>query len=236
MSVYNRTASKADDLVKAGATYAESPQALAKSVDVLFLMLGYPHDVEKVVLDPETGIANHLKEGAYLVDHTTSSPGLAEKIASQLKAKGIHSVDAPVSGGDIGAKNGKLVTMIGGEDEAIKYCLPLLNCYSAECKHMGGPGAGQHTKMANQIMIATTMIGLCEGLIYGHKAGLKLDELINLLQKGAAGSFSMEKLGPRMLRRDFEPGFYVEHFVKDLGICLDEGKRMGISLPGTALA
>mmetsp|Transcript_2241 Transcript_2241/g.3396 ORF Transcript_2241/g.3396 Transcript_2241/m.3396 type:complete len:175 (-) Transcript_2241:357-881(-) len=149
LQVFNRTASKADDLVKAGATYVESPQAIAANVDVLFLMLGYPHDVEKVVLDPETGVANFMKEGTFLVDHTTSSPGLAEKIAAQLKTKGVGSIDAPVSGGDIGAKNGKLVTMIGGENDAIEKCLPLLNIYSAECKHMGGPGAGQHTKMAN---------------------------------------------------------------------------------------
>jgi 3-hydroxyisobutyrate dehydrogenase len=148
----------------------------------------------------------------------------------------VFSIDAPVSGGDIGARNGKLVTMIGGVEEHVEKCLPLMQCYSAECKLMGGPGAGQHTKMANQIFISTTMIGLCEGLIYGHKAGLQLDELIPLLSKGAAGSFSLEKLGPRMLRRDFDPGFYVEHFVKDLGVALEEGRRMNLSLPGTALA
>lgn len=233
--VHNRTASKADDLVAKGAKYCENPQDIAKEADFLFLMLGYPVDVETMVLG-DNGILSSMKSGAILIDHTTSSPGLAEKIAALAKEKGIESIDAPVSGGDIGAKSGKLVVMIGGDKDAIEKTMPLLNCFSAECKHMGKPGAGQHTKMVNQIMIGSTMMGLCEALIYGHKAGLKLDALIQLLSKGAAGSFSMEKLGPRMLKRDFDPGFYVEHFVKDLGIAIDEGKRMGISLPSTALA
>lgn len=202
-------------------------------------MLGFPSDVETMVFgsgSPESGILAHMKSGAYLIDHTTSSPGLAERIAKAAKERGVFSLDAPVSGGDVGAKAGKLVVMIGGEAAAIEQCLPLLNCFSAECKNMGEAGAGQHTKMANQIMIGSTMVGLCEALIYGHKAGLQLDQLIQLLSKGAAGSFSLEKLAPRMLRRDFEPGFYVEHFVKDLGIALDEAKRMGIAMPSTAMA
>jgi len=145
-------------------------------------------------------------------------------------------VDAPVSGGDIGAKNGKLVTMVGGTQEGVASVRELLDIYSVEVQHMGQPGAGQHTKMANQIMIATTMVGVCESLLYAQKANLDHMQMIQLLSKGAAGSFSMEKLGPRMLRRDFEPGFYVEHFVKDLGIVLDECRLMKLSVPGTALA
>ena len=195
-------------------------------------MLGYPKDVEDIIFDATNGISKHLREGAILIDHTSSSPELALRI----KEAGIDSIDAPVSGGDIGARNGCLVTMIGGVQETVNRALPIMNCYSANCKYMGGPGAGHHTKMANQIMIGTTMIGLCEALLYAHKAGLKIDDMISLLQKGAAGSFSLEKLGPRMLKRDFDPGFYVEHFVKDLGIALDEGKRLGLALPGTALA
>jgi len=197
-------------------------------------MLGYPHDVDKMVYDTDHGIAKHMRPGSFLVDHTTSSPALAMRIANDMAERQVGSIDAPVSGGDVGAKTGKLVTMIGGRDSDIDSCLPLMNCYSAECQNMGGPGAGQHTKAANQVMIASTMVGLCESLIYGHKAGLNLDQMIQLLSKGAAGSFSLDKLAPRMLRRDFEPGFYVEHFVKDLGIVLDESKRMGISMPGTA--
>jgi 3-hydroxyisobutyrate dehydrogenase len=177
-----------------------------------------------------------MKAGSYLVDHTTSSPSLAIKIAELAKAQGVHSVDAPVSGGDIGARNGALVTMVGGDQESVDGVRPLLDIYSQNVQHMGAPGAGQHTKAANQIMIATTMVGLCESLLYAQKAGLDHMQMINLLSKGAAGSFSLEKLGPRMMKRDFEPGFYVEHFVKDLGICLDESKRMNISVPGTALA
>lgn len=202
-------------------------------------MLGFPSDVENMVFgtgEPGSGILEHMKSGSYLIDHTTSSPGLAERIATEAKKKGVLSIDAPVSGGDTGAKNGKLVAMIGGEPAAVDACMPLFKCYSAQCQNMGGPGSGQHTKAANQIMIGSTMVGLCEALVYSHKAGLPLDQLITLLSNGAAGSFSLKNLGPRMLKRDFEPGFYVEHFVKDLGIALEESKRMGISMPGTALA
>jgi len=235
LAVFNRTASKADELVQAGAEYLE-PAEIAKKADYLFLMLGYPIDVEKMVLDPEVGILKHMKAGAFLIDHTTSSPDLAERIAVEGNKVGVKSIDAPVSGGDIGAKAGKLVTMVGGETEAVETCRHLMDLYSQQVQLMGGPGAGQHTKCANQIMIATTMVGTCEALIYGHKAGLDLSQMIPLLSKGAAGSFTLEKLGPRMLRRDFEPGFYVEHFVKDLGIALAESKRMGLATPGLALA
>ena len=199
-------------------------------------MLGYPHDVRDMVLDETNGILQHMKAGSTLIDHTTSSPELAENIASKAQERGIHSVDAPVSGGDIGAQNGALVTMVGGTEDGVSSVRTLLEIYSQEVQHMGVPGAGQHTKMANQIMIATTMVGLCESLLYAQKANLNHQQMINLLSKGAAGSFSMEKLGPRMLKRDFNPGFYVEHFVKDLGIVLDECRRMKLSVPGVALA
>ena len=189
-----------------------------------------------MVLDDETGVLQHMKSGSTLIDHTTSSPSLAEEINTAAEARGVLCVDAPVSGGDIGAKNGKLVTMVGGTEQGVGGVRELLDIYSQEVQHMGPPGAGQHTKAANQIMIATTMVGLCESLLYAQKAGLNHEQMINLLSKGAAGSFSMEKLGPRMLRRDFDPGFYVEHFVKDLGIVLDECRRMKLSVPGTAQA
>jgi 3-hydroxyisobutyrate dehydrogenase len=175
VQVHNRTKAKADALVEAGATYVENPIDIAKNCDFVFLMLGYPIDVEEMTLHPDRGILKHMKAGSYLIDHTTSSPGLAEKIAAEAKAFGVGSIDAPVSGGDIGAKAGKLVVMIGGEAKDVEACTPLMNCFAGECKLMGKPGAGQHTKMANQIMIASTMNGLCEALIYGHKAGLELD-------------------------------------------------------------
>ena len=199
-------------------------------------MLGFPHDVEDVVFNPETGVLHHMKEGSVLIDHTTSSPGQAMRIYEAALHRNIHFIDAPVSGGDIGARNGKLVTMIGGDAAAVEKAAPLLKCYSAEIQHMGGAGAGQSTKACNQILIANTMVGVCEALVYGHKAGLDLNQMINLLQKGAAGSFSLEKLAPRMLRRDFEPGFYVEHFIKDLGIAIEESRRMKLGLPGLGLA
>ena len=177
-----------------------------------------------------------MKKGAFLVDHTTSSPELAIRIAEQADAQGVKSIDAPVSGGDIGAKNGQLVTMVGGDTSAVEEVRPLLDIYSKDVQHMGKAGAGQYTKAANQINIATTMVGVCESLLFAQKAGLNIDQMIQLLSKGAAGSFSLQVLAPRMLKRDFEPGFYVEHFVKDLGIILDESRRMGIALPGTSQA
>ena len=223
-----------------GATW-ESAENVAKEADYLLLMLGFPDDVEKTVLgnpdkEGDKGLLHYMKPGAYLIDHTTSSPELARRIAKQAGEKGIFSLDAPVSGGDVGAVAGNLVVMIGGEDKAIEHCTPIMECYSAKCQGMGAPTAGQHTKAVNQIMIASTMIGLCESLIYGYRAGLQLEVLIELLSGGAARSFSLEKLGPRMIRRNFDPGFYVEHFVKDLGIALEEAKRMDLQLPGTALA
>ena len=161
-------------LLDNGATFEASPIELAKKCDVLFMMLGYPKDVENMTLHPETGILKHMKPGSFLVDHTTSTPSLAERLDVECKAAGVFSVDAPVSGGDMGARNGKLVTMIGGAKDDVDACRPLLDCYSRECAHMGDAGAGQHTKAANQVMIATAMTGVCEALIYGHKAGLNL--------------------------------------------------------------
>lgn len=198
-------------------------------------MLGYPHDVEEVTIGPN-GIIQHMKEGSILVDHTTSSPGLAEKIYEAGKARGVGCIDAPVSGGDIGAKNGQVVAMCGGDQEDFDRVLPLMQTYSKTAKLMGGAGKGQHTKAVNQIMISTTMIGLSEAFVYSHKAGLDIGEMMDLLSGGAAGSFSLTKLGPRMLKRDFDPGFYVEHFCKDLGIVLDEAKSMNLSLPGASSA
>jgi len=232
--VYNRTKGKADDVVEKGAEFKE-PQEIAKEADFVFLMLGYPHDVEAMTLGPD-GVVQHMKEGAVLIDHTTSSPKLAEQIHEEAKKRGVGSIDAPVSGGDIGAKNGQVVAMCGGDQETFDKALPLMETYSKAAKLMGDAGKGQHTKCVNQIMIASTMVGLSEAMIYSHKAGLEISPWIELLNGGAAGSFSLEKLGPRMLKRDFDPGFYVEHFIKDLGIALEEAKNMGLSVPGTSSA
>ena len=180
LDIYTRTKSKAEELISKGAQWKDIKE-IAQQSDFLFLMLGFPHDVEDVVFNSETGVLNHMKEGSVLIDHTTSSPGQATRIYEAALQRNVHFIDAPVSGGDIGARNGKLVTMIGGDAAAVEKAAPLLKCYSAEIQHMGGAGAGQSTKACNQILIANTMVGVCEALVYGHKAGLDLNQMINLL-------------------------------------------------------
>ena len=172
--VYNRTKAKTDELVAAGATYVDKPKDIAAQVDYLFLMVGYPRDVESIVFDAEHGIIGAMKAGSYFIDHTSSSPDLAEKIAAEFKTRGVAALDAPVSGGDVGAKSGKLVVMVGGEADAVEHCRPLMEIYSAKVMNMGGPGKGHQTKMANNMMVASCVFGVCESLVYGHKAGLDL--------------------------------------------------------------
>jgi len=180
-------------------------------------MLGFPHDVRNMVFDKEA-ILRSMKKGSYLIDHTTSSPDLAIEIFKEAQKIGVHSIDAPVSGGDIGASSGTVVTMVGAEKNHYDTVEPLLKCYSKTVELMGGPGSGQHTKAANQIMIANNMVGVSEALIYSEKHNIDIDKLIKLLGGGAAGSFSLTALGPKMLKGDFNPGFYAEHLHKDLGI------------------
>ncbi|CAD8198596.1 unnamed protein product [Paramecium pentaurelia] len=233
LRIYNRTFAKAQPLVEAGAEFVQ-PRELAQHSDAVFLMLGYPKDVEQVVLGDQ-GILNHMKKGTVLVDHTTSSPELAERIFKEAKEKGIDSIDAPVSGGDIGAREGRLVVMCGGEQKGLDRINDILKVYSGNVQLMGGAGLGQHTKMVNQIVLAGNMIGTVEGLLYGHKCGLNLEQLINTIKSGAANSTAWSVLGLRMVKGDFEPGFYVEHFIKDLSIGINEANRMNLSLPGLAL-
>lgn len=232
LSVYNRTKSKADELILLGAEFLE-PDQIAKNSDVVFLMLGFPRDVEEVAFKQ---ILPNMKKNTFLVDHTTSSPQLAELIQKQALSQGIYSYDAPVSGGDIGARNGKLVTMVGGRSDNFDTVKEIMMSYSSKVELMGDAGKGQHTKMANQIIISSGMIAVVEGLIYAYKAGLNCEDMINLISEGAAGSFSLKVYGPRILKRDFEPGFYIEHFVKDLEIALKESKQMGLKLKGLELA
>jgi 3-hydroxyisobutyrate dehydrogenase len=234
LSVFNRTEEKANELVHLGAKMS-NPQNMAKTCDVIFMMLGYPRDVESMTLGPK-GILRDMKPGSYLVDHTTSSPELASEIFKQAKVNDIVSYDAPVSGGDIGARDGKLIVMAGGDKGNFHTVESIMKSYSSKVMFMGEAGKGQHTKMANQVIIASTMIGVIEGLIYGKKAGLNMDDLVQLLGSGGAGSFSWNAYAPRILRRDFEPGFYVEHFVKDMEIALQECERMNINLKGLELA
>jgi 3-hydroxyisobutyrate dehydrogenase len=233
--VYNRSREKAADLLSKGAAWADSPKAVAERSDVVFAIVGFPPDVREVFLGEKGALAG-ARPGTVLVDMTTSDPTLAREIADRAAAKGVHSLDAPVSGGDVGARNATLSIMVGGDREVFEAVKPLFDCMGKTVVYQGGPGAGQHTKMVNQVLIASGMVGLCEALLYGHKAGLDLETVLASVSVGAAGSWSLSNLGPRIMKGDFEPGFFVEHFIKDMGIALDEARRMNLALPGLALA
>ncbi len=240
MTVYNRTKSKADELLDHGAAWATTPAEVAAASDIVFTIVGYPQDVEETYLG-SSGILSASTLPRIIVDMTTSSPDLACRIAKEAAtrssgARPVRSIDAPVSGGDIGAQNGTLSIMVGGDADTVQEVLPLFEIMGKQITHMGGAGSGQHTKMVNQTLIATMMIGVCEGLLYANAAGLDPVKVIEAVGSGAAGSWSINNLGPRINRRDFEPGFYVEHFVKDMRIAIDEARRMRLSLPGLALA
>ncbi|GJQ09924.1 hypothetical protein GpartN1_g1715.t1 [Galdieria partita] len=234
--VYNRTIQKAQPLVEKGATVCKSPKELAQHCDIVFTMVGYPHDVRQVILDESSGVLAGLKKGGVVIDLTTSEPSLAKEISDEASSQGKYSLDAPVTGGDVGAKNGTLVIFVGGSQSAYESVSPLLGCFGKTIKYFGEAGSGQHAKLANQITIASNMIGMCEGLIYAFKAGLNLETYLSAILSGGAASFSLQAYSPRIMKRDMAPGFYVEHFVKDLGIALAECQRMRISLPGLALA
>ena len=235
LKVFSRTKSKAKPLIDCGATWADDPARAADGADIAISMVGYPEDVEAVHLG-RTGTLAPSHPPKIIIDMTTSRPSLAAKIADLASSKGVGSLDAPVSGGDVGAKNASLSIMVGGDRRHFDAALPVLSLLGKNIVHQGGPGAGQHTKMVNQILIASNMMGVCEGLLYAVKAGLDPAKVIESVGSGAAGSWSINNLGPRMIRRDFNPGFYVEHFIKDLGIALEEASRLRLALPGLALA
>ena len=234
-TVFNRTVEKTKDLVDAGATLAASPREVAQNSDIVFTIVGFPSDVRSVILGDD-GVLAGCTSGMTIVDMTTSQPSLAEEIAKRASQQGVASIDAPVSGGDTGAKNAALSIMIGGDKEAVEAVRPLFDLMGKTVVHQGGPGRGQHTKMVNQTLIASGMIAVCEGLLYAHKAGLDLPTVMQSVASGAAGSWSLSNLAPRMIDQNFDPGFFVEHFIKDMGIALDEAARMNLSLPGLALA
>lgn len=233
-TVYSRTRQKAEALVSRGATWAATPRAVAENSDVVFSIVGFPADVREVILGPE-GALQGAAPGSVLVDMTTSQPSLAVEIDQAARARGVHSVDAPVSGGDIGARNAALSIMIGGDAAVVQALQPLWQAMGKTIVHQGPAGSGQHTKMVNQILIATGMIGVCEALLYGYRAGLDLKTVLQSVSSGAAGSWSLSNLGPRIIDNNFDPGFFVEHFIKDMGIALEESRRMGLSMPGLAL-
>ncbi|WP_261345401.1 NAD(P)-dependent oxidoreductase [Candidatus Laterigemmans baculatus] len=232
---FNRSPEKAEPLVARGASLAGSVAELVAQSDVVFTMLGYPQDVRQVVLGSD-GILAAARSGMVLVDMTTSQPSLAMEIAEAAERQGVAAVDAPVSGGDVGAREARLSIMIGGREEVVRTLTPLLELLGTTIVRQGGPGAGQHTKMVNQTLIATNMIGVCEALLYAQAAELDLETVLRSVASGAAGSWSLSNLAPRMMGGDFAPGFFVEHFIKDMGIALDEANRMGLALPGLALA
>ncbi|AST00115.1 MULTISPECIES: NAD(P)-dependent oxidoreductase [Geobacillus] len=233
--VYTRTREKAEGLLQEGAVWKEMVADLARESDVVITMVGYPHDVEQVYFG-EGGILENARPGTYVIDMTTSTPTLAKSIYEAAKQKGIHALDAPVSGGDIGAREGTLTIMVGGDEDVFLACKPILERMGANIILQGRAGAGQHTKMCNQIAIATNMIGVCEAMAYAKRAGLDPLRVLESIAKGAAGSWSLSNLAPRMLSGDFAPGFYVKHFIKDMKIALEEAERMNLPLPGLALA
>jgi 3-hydroxyisobutyrate dehydrogenase len=234
LTVYSRTRKKAEPLLNSGGIWAESPKEVAARSSVVFTMVGYPEDVRKVYLGAE-GILEGAKTGDILVDMTTTEPALSREISHAAMKKGVQMLDAPVSGGDVGARNATLSIMVGGDLDALNHVLPLLEVMGKNIVHQGPAGMGQHTKMCNQIVIAGTMIGVCESLVYGYKAGLDLETMLRSISGGAAGCWSLDNLAPRILKRDFNPGFFVEHFIKDMGIALKEAAASGIVLPGLAL-
>ncbi len=233
-TVYNRSKEKAEKLLAKGAKWADTPRQVAENSDIVFSIVGYPHDVRTVTLGPDGALAGS-KAGVILVDMTTSEPSLAREIAEKAKQKQVHAIDAPVSGGDVGAREARLSIMIGGDKDVVDAVRPCFEAMGKTIVHQGGPGAGQHTKMVNQILVAGGMIGVCEALLYGYKAGLDLTTVLESVGPGAAGSWSLSNLGPRIIAGNFDPGFYVEHFIKDMTITLDEAQRMNLSLPGLAL-
>jgi 3-hydroxyisobutyrate dehydrogenase len=235
LRVHTRTRARADDLVAAGARWCDSPGEAAEGAEVVVTMLGFPHDVRETVLG-EGGLLASMADGALLIDHTTSEPSLAVEIAEAASERGVAALDAPVSGGDVGARNGTLVIMVGGDEAAFERARPLFDVYGGTVVLEGPAGSGQHTKMVNQIAISSGMIALCEALLYAYRSGLDVEKVLDTIGGGAAGSWSLSNYGPRLLKGDLEPGFKIEHFIKDLGIALAEARRMDIALPGVALA
>ncbi|MEM7413675.1 MAG: NAD(P)-dependent oxidoreductase [Myxococcota bacterium] len=234
-TVFTRSETKAEPAVAKGAAWVGSPRAVAAESDVVFTMVGLPRDVREVVLG-EDGVLAGLAPGGIVVDMTTSEPALAEEIAAAASARGCAALDAPVSGGDVGAREARLSIMVGGDAAAFAAVEPAFQVMGQTVVHQGAPGAGQHTKAVNQTLVANNMIGVCEALVYAVRAGLDPETVLASVAKGAAGSFLLSGLAPRMIAGDYAPGFYVEHFVKDLGIVLAESARMGIDLPGARLA
>jgi 3-hydroxyisobutyrate dehydrogenase len=235
LAVFNRTRARAEGLTDAGARWTDSAAELAASVDVVITMLGFPTDVRSTLLGTG-GVLEAMRPGGLVIDMTTSEPTLAVEIAAAAADRDVQALDAPVSGGDVGARDATLVIMVGGDEAAFARARPIFARLGRTVTRQGPAGAGQHAKMVNQIAIASGMVGMCEAMLYAQQAGLDVERVIDTIKDGAAGSWSLSNYGPRLLRNDLEPGFKIEHFVKDLGIALLESRRMNLPLPGTGLA
>lgn len=229
LSVYNRTKEKANNLVEKGATWSDTVEEIAKTCDIIFSMVGFPSDVEEVILNK---VLDNAKEGTIVVDTTTSKPSLAKEIYEKGKEKGIKCLDSPVTGGDLGAKNATLTIFVGGDEETFNEILPLLEKMGKNIAYVGSAGSGQHAKMANQISVGAGIVGTCETLTYARKAGLDMKKIVDLVGSGSGGNWQLNNMGNRIINDDFNPGFYIKHFIKDMGIALEECKNMGITLPG----
>ena len=233
--VHTRSRAKAETLLELGAAWAGSPAEAAEGRDAVVSIVSLPQDVQAVHLGPE-GTLSAANPAPILIDMTTSDPTLAVVIHENASQRGVMAIDAPVSGGDLGAREARLSVMVGGESQAVEAAMPIFQTFGKTIVHQGPAGAGQHTKVVNQLLVAASMIGACEALLYAQKAGLDSDRVLESVASGAAGSWTISNLAPRMLRRDFEPGFFVDHFVKDLGIAMEEARKMGLTLPGLDLA
>jgi len=235
VTLTTRSRSKAEPLLAAGARWADTPEQVALGADLVATMVSLPADVRSVYLEPN-GVLAGARAGTVLVDFTTSEPALAREIHARAEERGVFALDAPVSGGDVGARQGTLSIMVGGARARFDALAQFWAILGSRIVFQGAAGSGQHTKMVNQILIASGMVGVCEALLYGYKAGLDLERVLESVSSGAAASWSLTNLGPRILAADFAPGFFVEHFIKDMGIALREAERLGLALPGLALA
>ena len=235
LTVYSRTKAKAQELLACGAKWADTPAKASENAEVVISMVGYPKDVEQIYLG-ENGVLSSLKPNSIIIDMTTSSPSLAKKIYEVASQKSISALDAPVSGGDVGAKNGTLAIMVGGDEASYNKVLPIFEAMGKTICYFGKAGSGQYAKMSNQIAIASNMMGVCEAVAYAKKCGLNPHDLLNVISTGAAGSWSLSNLAPRMLKGDFAPGFFIKHFIKDMKIAIESAKEINLDLPGLVLA
>jgi 3-hydroxyisobutyrate dehydrogenase len=235
VTIYTRTRAKAEGLLAGGARWADTPRDVAAGSDVIFSIVGYPRDVREVLIG-ERGALGGCRPGCILVDMATSPPALSQEIAAAAAKQGVTSIDAPVTGGDVGARNGKLSIMIGGDAKTVAALEPFWQLMGAKWVHHGGPGAGQHAKIVNQILVCAHMIGLCESLLYAQRSGLDLEKVFESVASGAAGSWALSNLGPRIMKGDYAPGFFAEHLRKDIGLAHEEARRMDLKLPGLELA